>query len=246
MPTATTGGSFHLVATSTISAPLARKTTIALKLLMAATGLFFVLYVLLHMYGNLKVLAGPEAFDTYAHHLRTFGEPMLPYGGLLWIFRVLLIGSLLGHAYAAFTLWSRAGSARKTKYAVLKTAAQAKWMRWGGVALLLFVAWHLIHFTILKPVVNPDGPDQAALAESPYAMVVASFQLWWMVLIYLLALLALGLHLAHGVFSAQQTLGLTQSPKAHTRAKGIGHLVAALVVVGFAIPPLSILFGLVK
>jgi succinate dehydrogenase / fumarate reductase cytochrome b subunit len=234
------------VATSTISAPQARKTTIALKLLMAATGLFFVLYVLLHMYGNLKVLAGPEAFDTYAHHLRTFGEPMLPYGGLLWIFRVLLIGSLLGHAYAAFTLWSRAGSARKTKYAVLKTAAQTKWMRWGGVALLLFVAWHLIHFTILKPVVNPDGPDQAALAESPYAMVVASFQLWWMVLIYLLALLALGLHLAHGVFSAQQTLGLTQSPKAHTRAKGIGHLVAALVVVGFAIPPLSILFGLVK
>lgn len=234
------------MATTTLSAPTARKTTIALKLLMAVTGAFFVLYVLLHMYGNLKVLAGQEAFDTYAHHLRTFGEPMLPYGGLLWIFRILLLGSLIGHAYAAFTLWSRAGSARKTKYAVLKTAASAKWMRWGGVALLLFVVWHLIHFTILKPVVNPDGPDQAALAESPYAMVVASFQLWWMVLIYLLALAALGLHLAHGVFSAQQTLGFTQTPKARARAKGIGHLTAALVVVGFAIPPLSILFGLVK
>ena len=68
---------------------------------MAVTGAFFVLYVLLHMYGNLKVLAGQEAFDTYAHHLRTFGEPMLPYGGLLWIFRILLLGSLIGHAYAA-------------------------------------------------------------------------------------------------------------------------------------------------
>ncbi len=213
---------------------------------MAATGLFFVLYVLLHMYGNLKVLAGPEAFDTYAHHLRTFGEPMLPYGGLLWIFRILLIGSLIGHAYAAFTLWSRAGSARRTKYAALKTAASATWMRWGGVALLIFVTWHLIHFTILKPVVNTAGPDAAAIKASPYAMVVASFQLWWMVLIYLLALAALGLHLAHGVFSAQQTLGYTQTPKAQARAKGIGHLVAALVVVGFAIPPLAILFGLVK
>ncbi len=234
------------MATSTISAPLARKTTIALKLLMAATGLFFVFYVLLHMYGNLKVLAGPEAFNTYAHHLRTFGEPMLPYMGLLWIFRVLLIASLVGHAYAAFTLWSRAGSARQTKYAAIRSVASAKWMRWGGVALLLFIAWHLIHFTILKPVVNPDGPDAAAIAASPYAMVVASFQLWWMVLIYLLALLALGLHLAHGVYSAQQTLGLTQTPRAHVRAKGIGHVVAALVAVGFAIPPLSILFGLVK
>jgi succinate dehydrogenase / fumarate reductase cytochrome b subunit len=234
------------VATTTLSAPTARKTTIALKLLMAVTGAFFVLYVLLHMYGNLKVLAGQEAFDTYAHHLRTFGEPMLPYGGLLWIFRILLIGSLIGHAYAAFTLWSRAGSARKTKYAVLKTAASAQWMRWGGVAILLFVVWHLIHFTIVKPVINVDGPDAAAIKASPYMMVVASFQLWWMVLIYLLALAALGLHLAHGVFSAQQTLGFTQTPKARARAKGIGNLTAALVVVGFAIPPLSILFGLVK
>jgi succinate dehydrogenase / fumarate reductase cytochrome b subunit len=77
-------------------------------------------------------------------------------------------------------------------------------------------------------------------------MVVASFQLWWMVLIYLLALVALAFHLSHGVYSAQQTLGFTQNPKQHARAKGIGHVVAALVVVGFAIPPLSILFGLVK
>jgi succinate dehydrogenase / fumarate reductase cytochrome b subunit len=213
---------------------------------MAVTGLFFVLYVLLHMYGNLKVLAGAEAFDTYAHHLRTFGEPMLPYGGLLWIFRLALIAALVGHAYAAFTLWSRAGGARQTKYAALKSAATATWMRWGGVALLIFVIWHLIHFTIVKPVINTAGPDAAALQASPYAMVVASFQLWWMVLIYLLALVALAFHLSHGVYSAQQTLGFTQNPKQHARAKGIGHVVAALVVVGFAIPPLSILFGLVK
>lgn len=235
------------MATTTLSRPpLARKTTVALKLLMAVTGAFFVFYVLLHMYGNLKVLFGAEAFDGYAHHLRTFGEPMLPYEGLLWIFRVLLLASLVGHAYAAFTLWSRAGSARRTKYAALKTAASATWMRWGGVALLIFIVWHLLHFTILKPVVNSAGPDAAALKESPYAMVVASFQLWWMVLIYVAALVALALHLAHGVFSAQQTLGWTGSPAARSRAKLIAHAVAAIVAIGFAIPPLAILFGLVK
>ena len=236
------------MATTTVSSrpTSARGTTVFLKLLMAATGLFFVFYVLLHMYGNLKVLAGPEAFDGYAHHLRTFGEPMLPYEGLLWIFRILLVLSLVGHVYAAVTLWSRAGKARTTRYAVVKSAITSKAMRWGGVFLLLFIIWHLLHFTIAKPVVNSAGPDAAAIAASPYAMVVASFQLWWMVLIYLLALAALGLHLAHGVFSAQQTLGWTQTAKGYARAKGIGHLVAAVVAVGFAIPPLAILFGLVK
>ena len=55
---------------------------------MAGTGLVFVGFVLIHMYGNLKLLAGEEAFNTYAEHLRTFGEPILPYEGLLWIIRV--------------------------------------------------------------------------------------------------------------------------------------------------------------
>ena len=83
---------------------------------MAGTGLVFVGYVLLHMYGNLKTLSGEEAFNTYAEHLRTFGEPILPYGGLLWIVRVVLIVCLFGRLYAAFSLWSRAGTARRTKW----------------------------------------------------------------------------------------------------------------------------------
>ena len=114
---------------------------------------------------------------------------------------------------------------------------------WGF--LILFIVWHLLHFTIMKISVNPDaqGPD---IENNPYQLVVASFQVPWMTLIYLLALAALGLHLAHGVFSAQQTLGLTGTPAKYRRAKAIGHAVAALVVVGFAIPPLPILFGLIK
>ncbi len=226
----------------------ARRTTVAMKLLMATTGALFVFYVLMHMYGNLKLFAGAATFDGYAHHLRTLGEPILPYKGFLWLFRILLIASLIGHAYSAFFLWSKANGARRNRYAVRAAgtvALKSKVMRWGGVALLLFLVFHLIQFTISK--VNFNGAvTDAQINGSPYALVVASFQLWWVVLIYLLALLALGLHLQHGVWSGAQTLGLTGTPGARQAYKTIAAFIAALVVVGFALPPLAILFGIVK
>ncbi len=219
-----------------------------MKMLMAVTGALFVFYVLAHMYGNLKIFGGQEAFDTYAHHLRTLGEPILPYSGFLWLFRAALILALVGHAYSAFYLWSKAGQARSTRYAVRQAGAvamRAKWMRWGGVALFAFIIFHLIQFTIAKVNFN-SAVSEEQIGDSPYQLVVASFQLWWVVLIYLVALAALGLHLHHGVWSASQTLGWTTSPRARQNAKTAGVFIAALVVVGFALPPLAILFGLVK
>lgn len=226
----------------------ARRTTVAMKLLMAVTGFLFVFYVLAHMYGNLKVFGGQSAFDEYAHHLRTIGEPILPEKGFLWVFRVTLIFSLVGHAYSAFYLWSRANGARADRYAA-RVAGAAAWrskaMRWGGVALLSFLVFHLVQFTTNK--VNFNGSVSAAtIGDSPYQLVVASFKLWWVVLIYLVALAALGLHLHHGVWSGAQTLGWTTSPAARLRAKAAAVLIATVVVVGFALPPLSILFGIVK
>ena len=219
-----------------------------MKILMAATGALFVFYVLAHMYGNLKLFGGQAAFDTYAHHLRTIGEPILPYKGFLWPFRILLIASLFGHAYAAFYLWSRAHGARSTRYAV-RQAGVAAWrsqaMRWGGVTLLAFLVFHLIEFTIVKVNFN-GGVSAGSIGDSPYRLVVASFQLWWVVVIYLIALAALGLHLEHGVWSAAQTLGWTTSPSARRAAKTVATVISALVVVGFALPPLSILFGFLK
>lgn len=234
-----------MATTTTARTVTARRTTIGLKLLMAGTGLVFVGYVLLHMYGNLKALAGEEAFNSYAEHLRTIGEPLLPYGGLLWIVRVVLILSLVGHVYAAYSLWARAGNARRTKYAAVKTAARTAWMRWGGTFLLLFVVWHLLQFTILKFSVNgsAQGPD---VQQNPYNLVVASFQVPWNTAIYVLAMVALALHLSHGVFSASQTLGLTTSAAAYRRAKLVGHVVAVVVAGGFLLPPMAILFGLIK
>ena len=212
---------------------------------MAGTGLVFVGFVLLHMYGNLKSLSGEVAFNTYAEHLRTFGEPILPYGGLLWILRVVLLIALVGHLYAGLKLWGLAGTARRARYSAVKTAMRTKWMRWGGVAILLFLIWHLLEFTILKVSVNPDaqGPD---VVNNPYKLVVASFQVPWTTLVYVLAMVALALHLAHGTFSAQQTLGATGTPAAYRRAKAIGYALAAVIAVGFVIPVLAISFGLIK
>jgi succinate dehydrogenase / fumarate reductase cytochrome b subunit len=219
-----------------------------MKLLMAVTGAFFVFYVLMHMYGNLKIFGGQSAFDTYAHHLRTFGEPILPYEGFLWVFRAALVLSLVGHAYSAFHLWKKANGARGSRYAVRlagATAWRSKAMRWGGVALLAFLVFHLVQFTTHKVNFNSDV-SEAAIGDSPYQLVVASFQLWWVVLVYVIALAALGLHLHHGVWSAAQTLGWTTSTAARARAKAVAAFIAAVVVVGFVLPPLSILFGIVE
>ena len=107
---------WHLVATTTlVKGARASRSTISLKLLMAVTGILFILYVLLHMYGNLKAFSGHDAYNTYAEHLRTLGEPMLPYGGFLWVMRVVLIVALIGHVYAAVALWRRAAHARQHK-----------------------------------------------------------------------------------------------------------------------------------
>lgn len=232
----------HVATPTLVKGSRSTRSTIALKLLMAVSGLIFIGYLLLHMYGNLKVFAGHDAFNEYAHHLRTFGEPMLPYEGLLWIVRSVLLVAIAAHLYAAFVLTRRAAKARTTKYVMKKNSASSlssRTMRWGGVALLLFIIWHLINFTVGK--VNPTGGE----TNDPYNLVVDNFETWWITLIYLAALFALAMHLHHGVWSACQTLGLTNSDRTRDRAKDLGLLVAVLIAGGFALVPLSILFGFV-
>jgi succinate dehydrogenase / fumarate reductase cytochrome b subunit len=222
----------------------ARRTTVFMKLLMALSGALFVFYVIVHMYGNLKIFAGVRAFDEYALHLRTILTPILPYGGFLWLFRAALIVALVAHAWSAFWLWSRARGARTTRY-VAKEAARAtvrsRAMRWGGVALLLFLVWHLLQFSIVKFNVGSE-----AAGDSAGRLVISSFQVWWVVLLYALAMVALGLHLWHGVWSASQTLGWATSARSRATSKAVATVIALVVSIGFILPPLAILFGLVK
>lgn len=215
--------------------------SIGLKIMMAVSGLFFVFYVLVHMYGNLKIFSGHEAFNDYAHYLRIMGAPLLPYQGALWIFRVLLLVALVAHVYSAFVLWSRASGARSDRYAVKRAAAatlSSKWMRWGGVALLAFIAFHLAQFTFLW--INVGG-----VFATPAERLVAAFSEWWLTLIYVIALVALAMHLRHGVWSACQTLGWTSTARARSAANAAGIAISVIVTVGFLIPPLLIQFGVI-
>ncbi|TNM40393.1 succinate dehydrogenase cytochrome b subunit [Nocardioides albidus] len=223
----------------------AARTTIALKLLMAVSGLLFIGFVLGHMYGNLKAFAGEEAFNDYAHHLREIGEPMLPHEGFLWIMRLGLIVAVIVHIACAAILAGRAAKARPVKYVAKKntgSSISSRTMRWGGVAILVFIVWHLLNFTIVK--VNPSNGDTGG--SNPFALVVDTFDLWWMTLIYLLAMVALGLHLHHGTFSSLQTLGFTNSATSRARARAAGWVVAIVVAGGFSLVPLSVLVGIIE
>jgi len=231
------------VATPTlVKSARSTRSTIALKMLMAGSGLIFIGFLLLHMYGNLKVFAGEEAFNAYAHHLRTFGEPMLPYEGLLWVIRAVLLVSLIVHVTCAIILTGRAHKARTTKYVMKKnkgSSIASRTMRWGGLALFLFIVWHLFNFTIGK--YNPQGHG----TDNPFQLYVDNFETPWITAIYLAAMAALAMHLLHGVWSACQTLGLTNSARSRARAKDFGVLVAVLIAGGFSLGPIAVVFGLI-
>ena len=212
-------------------------------MLMAVTGIIFIGFVLVHMYGNLKAFAGHDSFNEYAEHLREIGEPLLPHEGLLWILRAVLVVAVIVHVACAAALWRRAKAARSVSYVVKKnrhSTFSSHWMRWGGVALLLFIAWHLLNFTIGK--VNPQGGG----TDDPYLLMVDTFEVWWMTLIYLAAMAALAMHLRHGVWSAAQTLGLTNNAKARRNANVLGIGLAVVIAGGFSLVPVFVLAGVIN
>ena len=231
-----------MATTTLVKGARSTRSTIALKLLMAASGVIFIGFVLTHMYGNLKAFAGHDAFNEYAEHLRTFGEPMLPHEGLLWLIRVTLIASLAVHVYAALALWRRSAKARTTKYVMKKNPSStlsSRVMRWGGVTILLFLVWHLLNFTIGK--VNVQG----GATNDPYNLLVDTFDVWWLTALYLVAMVAFGMHLHHGVWSSAQTLGLTNNAKARRNAKVLGGIIAVVIAGGFSLVPIFVLAGVI-
>lgn len=244
------------------------KTTVIIKQAMAISGVFFVGFLILHAYGNLKVFLGQTNYNEYALHLRTFLMPILPYEGLLWILRVVLIALILVHIISALVLWHRASAARGSRYMMKKslaTAYAARTVRWGGIILLLFIIFHLAQFTLKfvkigdaaaydshevmlsasGAVVTDEAMSAMTVTEgNPYAMMFTTFSNWWMVLIYAIAVGALCLHISHGVWSALQTMGWLRRNTQGT-IQVISGLVGLLVLVMFLAPPVAILAGLV-
>jgi succinate dehydrogenase / fumarate reductase cytochrome b subunit len=218
---------------------------IGLKIAMAVSGILLVLFIIVHMAGNLHVFEGREEMNAYAHGLRTLGEPLLPHESVLWILRIGLIALAVVHIWSAVVLTRRSLAARPVRYKSKKPAKgesrhAVATMRWGAVVIVLFLAWHLLDLTFRT--VNPvkDVPDA-------YGAVVATFspERWPVTVFYLLALVALGFHLRHGTWSAVQTIAGPDT-KWRKRTQALALAIALVVVVGFAIVPLSVTFGLVK
>lgn len=239
------------MATSTQTAPKKAgklSTSVGLKIQMAISGIFFVFFVLLHMYGNLKMFNGPEAYDGYAQFLRDVGYPIVPNEGVLWILRILLLVAIVAHVHAAFVLWRRNNVARgPNKYKVKRgrknqQTYSSRTMRWGGVIILLFVVYHLLQFTTLTLSVGAENYS----AMTPYDRMIAGFQpeVWWSYAFYFIALLALCMHIRHGAWSAMQTIGVNNRSRDRMfQVIAIG--IAAVIFIGFMAPPTAILFGLI-
>ncbi|WP_245633542.1 succinate dehydrogenase cytochrome b subunit [Amycolatopsis jejuensis] len=214
------------------------RSTIGKKVVMAVTGLLFVAFLFVHMAGNLKIFFGPEDFDHYAGWLRTIGEPVLQETWFLWVQRAVLVVALVLHVTAAVQLSKRDRRARPVKYAHgqrPRASFATHTMRWGGATLALYIVWHILDLTV--GVANQDFR-----AGQPYHNVVADFQVWWVNVIYVVALLMLGLHINHGFWSAAQTLGITS--KTRDRAlKAVGSVLAVVITGGFLIVPIAVMAG---
>ncbi|NJQ14993.1 succinate dehydrogenase cytochrome b subunit [Streptomyces bohaiensis] len=219
------------------------RSTLGKKAVMAVTGLVMLAYLVAHMLGNLKIFFGPDDFNGYAHWLRTIGEPALGYEWLLWVVRVVLLAAVVLHGVAAYQLSRRDIAARPVGYAHRggsrrRASFATRTMRWGGVILALFIVWHILDLTTLT--VNPN-----AEAGHPYENVVASFSTWYGNTIYVVAMLALGLHLRHGFDAAARSLGVT-SARAARGLRVTANALALVLTVGFLAVPFAVMTGVVS
>lgn len=206
--------------------------TIGKKIVMAATGLIMVGFLIGHMVGNLQVFLGAEKLNAYSKFLHGLGE-------LLWLVRGVLLASLVLHVTAAVQLTRLDLAARPVAYAKHETRAAtfaSRTIRWGGVVIAIFIVLHLLHFTTgtLRPA--------AFSAENVYGNVTGNFAIPWVAALYVAAMIAIGLHLYHGTWSAFRTLGLAE-PSAHPLQRRIAGVVALVVWLGFTIVPVGVLLG---
>jgi succinate dehydrogenase / fumarate reductase cytochrome b subunit len=205
------------------------------KIVMGATGLILVGFVIFHMAGNLQFFAGAERFNAYSHLLQ---HDLIE---LTWLLRIGLLVAVVLHVTAAVQLTRRNWAARPDGYTrrdpQVSTYA-ARTLRWGGVYLLLFIPYHLLHFT--TGTVHP-----AFVKDGAYGNVVIGFQVMWVGLFYLGAMFFLALHLYHGTWAGFRTLGMAR-PSGDPLRRRLALAVAVLVPLGFSLLPLSVMLGFVR
>lgn len=217
------------------------RSAIGKKAVMAITGVILFGWIFAHMAGNLKLFLGAEALNHYAEWLRDLGAPIFPHESVLWITRILLIVAVIFHIHSAYMLTVMNRKARPMDYAdrdFVKGTYAARTMRWGGVIILLFVIYHLLHLTT-------GDAHHAFIPGDVYRNVVTGFQVWWVAAIYIIANLALGLHLYHGLWSMFSSLGMT-NPRFEQWRRTFATLFAVIITAANISFPLSVLTGFVR
>jgi len=203
---------------------------------MAVTGAILFGFVVAHLAGNLLLYQGPDAINAYGRELRE-----LLHGAALPLARVTLLLAVVLHIWAAWSLTARNAQARPHGYRRLasqKSTYASRTMRWSGVIILAFVVYHLMHFTF--------GNAHPSFVEGDvYHNVVAGFRVWPVALFYVFAMVLLGFHLNHGVWSMFHTLGVSHPGRRRALRFGAAAF-SFLIVLGNISFPLAVLLGLVS
>jgi succinate dehydrogenase / fumarate reductase, cytochrome b subunit len=218
------------------------RSAVGKKYVMAITGIIGLGYVFAHMVGNLKLYQGAEDFNLYAEFLRRLLYPILPPSGALNLMRLVLVVALILHVVAAYQLTVMNRQARPDRYRAKRDYVvadfAARTMRWTGVIVLLFLAYHLADFT--WHLIEPGGPQPTV-----YDSVVASFSVPIVAVFYVVANLALGLHLYHGTWSLFQSMGWNNRRFNHWR-RAFAIAFTAIVTVGNLSFPIAVQLGIVS
>ncbi|MBX7138836.1 MAG: succinate dehydrogenase cytochrome b subunit [Oligoflexia bacterium] len=221
------------------------KTTVGKKIVVASTGVVLFLFVLGHMAGNLKAFMGFNAasgrykLDEYGEFLRTMGHEVMGNYTALWIVRVVLLLCLLLHLITIVQLQYQKQRARPIGYAKREydcATYAARSMFLGGLLLLIFIVYHLLHLT--TGTLHFRGFEEGAV----YSNVVTAFNQPLIVAGYLVAMLILSMHLFHGVWSMFQTLGL-DTPQRNKLLRTIAAAASVIIGLGFASVPIAVASG---
>jgi succinate dehydrogenase cytochrome b subunit len=220
------------------------RSTIGKKIIMAVTGLVLVAFVIGHMAGNLQQFLGPERMNAYAAFLKSTGE-------LLWLVRLGLLTATVLHVVMAYQLTQIKRAARPIDYTTrdpqVSTLASRS-MRWGGALLLVFIVFHILHFTtgtVFPFASSPDTRYPAFSHTDVYGNVVSAFRNPWVTLGYVVAMLFLLLHLFHGAWSSVRTLGLSK-PSRNPLHRRVSTVVALVVWLGFTVIPVAVFLGVIR
>jgi succinate dehydrogenase cytochrome b subunit len=218
------------------------RSAVGKKWVMAVSGIVLLGYVAAHMVGNLKVFLGKDHINVYGDWLRTLGEPALPRTVVLWAMRIVLIAAFVLHIVAAAQLTRMNRRARPTRYQSPRDYAAANFasrtMRWTGVIVALFVVFHLLDLTWGSA--NPHF-----VRGDPYDNLFYSFERVPVAIVYIVCMLALGIHIFHGAWSMFQSLGWN-NPRWNIWRRYFAVAFAVVITVGNVSMPLLITTGVVN